>query len=203
MSALPKPRYTLEEYFALELESELKYEYWDGEVFVMSGASPEHETIVLNTSTGLDIALEGRPCRVFPSNLRVKVPAAPPYRYPDLTALCGEPIYETIGGVRALTNPMLIAEVLSPSTESFDRGDKFNYYQSIPGFCEYLLLAQNGPRVGHYTKQADGRWLYEVVQGLETQLEIVSLGCALPLSRIYRNVNFETAEKGKYPRMAE
>jgi Uma2 family endonuclease len=203
MSALPKPRYTLEEYFALELESELKYEYWHGEVFVMSGASPQHERIVRNTLTGLDIALDGRPCEAFPSNLRVKVPASPPYRYPDLTALCGEQIYETIGGLQVLTNPMLIAEVLSPSTESFDRGDKFDYYQSIASFCEYLLLAQDRPHVGHYIKQSDGRWLYEIVQGMDARLEIESLGCALSLSRIYRNVDFALAEKGKYPRMTE
>ena len=136
MSALPRRRYTLEEYFALELASEEKYEYWNGEVFVMSGASPQHERIVRNLLTGAEIALGERPCEVFPPNLRVKVPAAPPYRYPDLTGLCGAPIYENIGGVDALTNPMLIAEVLSPSTEAFDRGDKFTRYQSIPSFCE-------------------------------------------------------------------
>ncbi len=203
MSALPKPFYTLEEYFALELVSEEKYEYWNGDVFVMSGASPQHERITRNLLTGLDTALEDRPCEVFPSNLRVKVPAFPPYRYPDVTGVCGEQTYETIGGVSVLTNPMLIAEVLSPSTESFDRGEKFTYYQSIPSFCEYLLLAQNRPHIAHYVKETNGRWLYEEVIGMDASLHIVTLDCTLPLSRLYRHVNFATAERSNYPRAIE
>lgn len=194
MSALRQHRYTLDEYFALERAAEGKYEYWNGEVFAMSGASPQHERIVGNLLTGLEIALGDRSCAVFPSNLRIKVPAAPPYRYADLTALCGEPVYENIGGIDALTNPQLIAEVLSPSTEAIDRGDKFTRYQSLPSFCEYLLLTQNRAHIVHYTKQPDGRWLYEEVAGIESSLHLASLDCDLALSRIYRNVNFAAAD---------
>ena len=110
---------------------------------------------------------------------------------------------ETIGGVSVLTNPMLIAEVLSPSTEAFDRGEKFTYYQSILSFCEYLLLAQNRPHIAHYVKDANGRWLYEEVIGMDASLRIVTLDCTLPLSRIYRKVNFATAERSTYPRAIE
>src|SRR5438105_2441791 len=123
MSTQPRRRYTLEEYFALELASEEKYEYFDGEVFNMSGGSREHEQIIANLLVALRGALRGRACRVYPSNLRVKVPSQPPYRYPDLTALCDAPQFEKTGGADVLVNPALIVEVLSASTEIYDRTD--------------------------------------------------------------------------------
>src|SRR5918911_1793522 len=124
MSAQPKARYTLEEYFELERKSEERYEYWDGEVFCMSGLSPEHDQIESNLNFHLRAKLRGRGCRIFLANMRIKVPSAPPYRYADVSALCGEAQFEEIGGLRAITNPSLIIEVLSPSTEARDRGYK-------------------------------------------------------------------------------
>ncbi len=112
MAANPERRYTLEEYFELERKSEERYEFWGGELFCMSGVSADHAQIEINLVVSLSARFAGRRCRIFPANVRLKVPSAPPYRYADLSALCGEPQFEQIGGVDALTNPALIVEVL-------------------------------------------------------------------------------------------
>ncbi len=190
MSTQPHRRYTLEEYFALELASEEKYEYFDGEVFNMSGGSPAHEQIIANLIVELRNKLRGRGCRVFPSNLRVKVPSQPPYRYPDLTALCDVPRYEKIGGIEALTNPSLIVEALSPSTEGYDRGDKFTHYKSIESLTEYLLIAQHRPHVTRYLKSEGGRWIHEEVNDLDSSLILPALDCELNLRDVYENIEF-------------
>jgi Uma2 family endonuclease len=191
MAANPERRYTLEEYFELERTSEERFEYWNGEVFCMSGVSPEHDQIESNMNFYLRMKLSGRSRRVFLANMRIKVPSAPPYRYADLSALCGEPKFEDIGGVGALTNPSLIVEILSPSTEAYDRGDKFTRYKSISSFSEYLLVAQHRPHVTHLYKQPDGTWIHTEANDLAATLELVSLGCELPLSEIYRGVSFD------------
>jgi Uma2 family endonuclease len=189
---------TLEEYFALEHASEEKLEYWKGNVWSMSGASLAHNRITRNSSTELDIQLREQNCQVLPSDMRIKVPAYPPYRYPDLTALCGPPKIERIGGLDVLVNPALIVEVLSPSTEAFDRGDKFTYYQSIPTFQEYLLIAQHRPHVSQFWKQETGQWLLSEFIALTDVVRCKSVPCELPLSAIYRDVDFERdAEKSK------
>jgi Uma2 family endonuclease len=190
MSTQPRRRYTLEEYFALELASEEKYEYFDGEVFNMSGGSRDHEQIIINFAVVLRAALRGRECRVYGSNLRVKVPSHPPYRYPDLTALCDVPRFEKIGGVDALINPSLIVEVLSDSTEAYDRGDKFTHYKSIESFAEYLLVAQHRPHVTHYFKADDGAWKYEEVNDVAASLRLESLDCSVELRDLYEGVEF-------------
>src|SRR5947207_10004307 len=191
MSAQTKPRYTLEEYFELERKSEERFEYSNGEVFCMSGVSEEHAEIETNLIVSLKSRLRTRGCRVFPANIRIKVPSAPPYRYADLSALCGEAQFEEIGGVDALVNPQLIVEVLSPSTEAYDRGDKFTHYKSIPTLSEYLLVAQHRPHVTHLYKQADGTWIYAEANDLAATLELASLDCDLPLNEIYRGVSFD------------
>lgn len=126
MSAQPKLKYTLEEYLELDRDSEARLEYWDGEVFDMSGSSPEHDQVESNLHFYLRTRLQGKPCRVFLANTRIKVPSQPPYRYGDMSSLGGSPQYEMIGGVKALTNPALIIEVLSKSTEGYDRGDNYS-----------------------------------------------------------------------------
>ena len=190
--ANPKRRYTLEEYFELERKSEERFEFWDGEVFCMSGVSREHDQIESNLNFYLRAKLAGRKCRAFLANMRLKVPSAPPYRYADLSALCGEAEFEQIGGVDALINPALIVEVLSPSTEAYDRGDKFTRYKSIPGFNEYLLVAQHRPHITHFAKQPDGSWTYNEYNDLEATLRLSSLGCELGMSEVYQNVSFDT-----------
>ncbi|HEX8847646.1 MAG TPA: Uma2 family endonuclease [Pyrinomonadaceae bacterium] len=190
MSVRVKPHYTLKEYFELELASEERYEYFKGEVFCMSGVSPNHAQIESNLITTLNNGLRERGCRVFPANIRIKVPAAPPYRYPDLAVVCDKPIYEEIGGIQALINPALLIEVLSPSTEAYDRGDKFTFYKSIPSFREYLLVAQHRPHITHYIKQAVDRWDYEETNDLTSNLQLPSVGCTLALSEVYLGVEF-------------
>jgi Uma2 family endonuclease len=192
MAANPERRYTLEEYLELERTSEERFEFWNGEIFCMSGASQSHDRILVNFIAQLSTRLDAAKCRVFSSDMRIKVPAAPPYRYADLSALCGEARFEEIGGVDALTNPQLIVEVLSPSTEAYDRGDKFTHYKSIETFGEYLLVAQHRPHVTHLYKQSDGTWIYAEANDLEAVLSLTSLDCDLPLSEVYRGVGFDS-----------
>jgi len=191
MAANPERRYTLEEYFELERTSEERFEFWNGEVFCMSGADPQHERIIRSMLIHLTTRTGARGCETFPSNLRIKVPSAPPYRYADLSALCGEAQFEEIGGVRTLTNPQLIVEVLSPSTENYDRVDKFTQYKSIPTLCEYLLVAQHRPHVTQFFKQDDGKWIHTEAGELDAILTLDSLGCELPLAEIYAGVSFD------------
>jgi Uma2 family endonuclease len=199
MSAQPKPRYTLEEYLELDRQSEARLEYWNGEVFDMSGVDPEHDQIESNLNLRLRLKLEGKKCRAYLANTRIKVPSAPPYRYGDSSALCGEPQYEVIGGVRVLTNPALIMEVLSHSTEGYDRGDKFSHYKSIPSFCEYLLIAQHRPHVSHFVRQNDGSWNQREYSDLEAAVRLVSLDCELTLGEIYEHVTFD--ESAAHPHL--
>jgi Uma2 family endonuclease len=195
MSSQPNHKYTLEEYFALELASEEKYEFWNGEVFCMSGASLAHNQIAMNIGTHLDTELRARGGHVFPASLRIKVPAYPPYRYPDLTALCEQPEIETVGGLDVLVNPALIVEVLSKSTEAFDRGDKFTYYKSIASFSEYLLVAQHRPHVSQFVRKENGVWTFMEFNDLADTVRCASVPCALSLGEIYRDVTFEQAAR--------
>ena len=133
MTAQPRHKYSLQEYLAMDRKSEARLEYWNGDVFDMSGVSKEHARIEINLTRYLGTRLAQRVCLLFPANMRIKVPSAPPYRYGDLSGLCGDAQYEDIDGVDALTNPSIIIEVLSNSTEAYDRGDKFTHYKSIPG----------------------------------------------------------------------
>lgn len=191
MSTQPKRLYSLEEYFELERTSEERWEYFNGEVFCMSGVSPNHARIQVNATSTLNNKLGSQGCAVFPADMRIKVPAALPYRYADISVLCNEPVFEKIGGVEALTNPTVIVEVLSPSTEAFDRGDKFTYYKSIPSFQEYLLVAQHRAHITHYVRQAGEKWEYEEVNDLNASISLPSIDCTLALSEVYRNVEFE------------
>lgn len=197
MATQPARRYTLEEYFALELASEEKYEFWDGNIFCMSGASLAHNRIQRNMGSQLDNQLRSRGCESFPADLRIKVPAYPPYRYPDLSALCGRAEFEQVGGHDLLTNPALIVEVLSPSTEAFDRGDKFTYYKSIPSFSEYLLVAQHRPHVSQFVRGEGGVWTFVEFNDLGDTVACASVPCELPLGEIYRDVVFEPAARGE------
>ncbi len=190
MTALPKHKYTLEEYFEIERDSEEKFEYWDGNIWSMAGASPPHERIVVNIGGHLRELFRGRGCSVFGSNLKVKVPTYKPYRYPDLSVYCGEGIYEMMDGLEVLINPQMLIEVLSPSTEAFDRGDKFSYYKSIPSFTEYLLVASNRPFVTQYIKQNENEWIQREATGLDGKLILQTFETEISLSEIYLDVEF-------------
>jgi Uma2 family endonuclease len=190
MSALPKQFYTLQEYFALDAVSDERLEYWDGEIYSMSGASEEHDEIELNLVETLRPRLRHKGCRVFSANMRIKVPAALPYRYGDLSALCGEARFEKIGGVDVLLNPALIIEVLSPSTEDYDREGKFGSYKSIESFREYLLIAQDRPHVMQHVRRDDGAWESFEFKDLQDVVRLVSADCELRLSEIYEDITF-------------
>lgn len=194
MTAIPKQRYTIEEYFELERGSAERYEYFDGEVVAMSGGSINHSLIASNIMVALGNRLRERACRVLTSDVRLKTPKAFPYRYPDVAVVCDTPEVETVQGFEMLVNPVLIVEVLSPSTASYDHDEKFRIYQSIPSFREYLIVAQDSPRVTHYLRQGDGFWLRKDFEGMAVELSLASLGCTLPLAEIYRLVVFGESE---------
>lgn len=189
VTAVRDQKYTLEEYFDLEKHSEKKWEFWDGDVWCMSGASPVHERIVVNTSAHFRELLRGRGCSVFGSNLKVMVPDYEPYRYPDVTVLCGPGEYVTMAGLEVLTNPQMIIEVLSPSTEPFDRRKKFAYYKSIDSFTEYLLIATDQPSITHYSKQ-NGEWVIAEILGTDTTMPVPTFGITVLLSEIYLDIEF-------------
>lgn len=187
---MPQHYFSLDEYFALEQASDARWEYWDGEIVCMSGGSKEHAIISGNVFFRLRQQVSDE-CRAFTAELPVKTPTLPPYRYPDATVACGELRFQHIHGVDALINPLLIVEVLSPTTASHDFEEKFAAYQAIPTFREYLLIAQDMPRVTHYTWQADGRWAREDVTGLDAALTLDCIGGTLVLREIYKDVKFD------------
>lgn len=197
MSALPKHKYTLEEYFDLIQTAEGRWEYWDGELFDMSGASEAHYEIEGNFLACLKAPLVTRGCRAFTSNTAIKVPSLPPFRFGDFAALCGQATFEKIGGIDVLTNPALLVEILSKTTEAYDRGDKFSHYKSIPSFCEYLLVAQHRPHVSHFIKQEDGSWKHYEYNALEEVVTLASVGLTIKLQDIYLGVIFDG--KPQYP----
>jgi len=201
MTALKKTQtnYTLEEYAELEKNSEERLEFFEGNVWSIAGASPKHEDIVINTATELKNKLRGRGCKVFGSNLRVKVPIYQPYRYSDISALCESPIYENFYGLEVLINPSLIVEVLSPSTEAFDVNEKFTYYKSIESFTEYLLISQDYPHVVLYTKQDEEVWLHREYNDLQAKVYLSSLDCEVSLSEIYLDIEFENINRPRFP----
>jgi Uma2 family endonuclease len=191
MSAETQRRYTLDEYLALERESEVKYEFWNGEVFAMSGGTIAHERVMRNVNNLFQAGLRRGGCEVFGGNLQVKVPAAPPYRYADGSVVCGKVELERFNGNDLLINPLIIYEVLSPSTEAYDRGDKFTYYKSIASLQEYLLIAQHRPHITHYAKQAGGVWSYDEVNDMDGSLQLRSVDVTIKLSDVYQDLELE------------
>lgn len=192
----PKNLYTLEDYLELEKSSNEKFEYWGGTVWSMSGVSENHDQIAGNLQFEIRSQLRDKGCRIHTSDMRVKVPDYPPYRYPDLSALCGEAVFEKLGGIDMLVNPQLIVEVLSETTEAFDRGDKFSYYKSIESFSEYLLVAQHRPHVSQFVKQGDF-WINTEANSLDDTITLNSVPAEITMASIYRDVVFETFRSGE------
>ncbi len=188
MSLQPEPFLSLEDWLEGERAVlEGRSEYLDGEVFAMAGASLEHNTIVSNLNRELSIQFKGRPCRVYANDMKVLIRSANAGKYPDLIAHCGEP--ELLDDRRdVLLNPGLIVEVLSDSTETYDRGDKFALYRQIPSLREYLLVSQDQVRVELYRRSEDGRWTLTEYAGLEDRIPLESLDCSLAMAEIYDKV---------------
>ena len=186
MSVQPKTRYTLQEYLDLERSAEVRHEYLDGEIFAMVGASWPHVVIVSNLVTRLSPQLRERGCQAVSSDLRVKISAIGLYTYPDIAVVCGKPQLEQPGDT--LINPTMIIEVLSDSTEAYDRGKKFEHYRTVGSLTDYVLVSQDKVLVEHFSRQADGRWLYTAANKLTDSISITTLGCALNLAEVYETV---------------
>jgi Uma2 family endonuclease len=191
MAALPKKKYTVEEYIELLKNSDERFEYLDGEIVSMAAGKLAHGRIAANIIRSLGKLLGDRPCEAFGGDVAVKTLRAFPFRLPDVSVVCGEPVIEEMQGIEMLVNPLLLVEVLSPSTAAYDDGDKFIAYQAIESFQEYLLVAQDRPRVTRYVRQPNRQWLRTDLIGLENAVPLESLGVTLPLAEIYRNINFD------------
>lgn len=186
--------FTAEEYLALERVSEMRHEYLGGCVYAMAGESPEHSTIRFNLAGILHAQLRDSPCRGFSPNMKVRTDEGGLYAYPDLMVVCGEPGFHDQRR-DVVVNPTVIFEVLSPSTESYDRGEKFlRYSTQIATLTDYLLVSQAKALIEHYSRQPDGTWLYSTVSGLSETLSLASIDCRLPLEEIYSRVIFFAGE---------
>lgn len=188
MSRQPKTYITPDEYLALERQAESKSEYFDGEIFAMVGASRKHNLITINIARELSQQLKKKPCEVYSSDMRIRIPNANIYTYADLTIACGEPKFED-AHVDTLLNPNLIVEVLSRSTASYDRRQKFAFYRTIESLTDYLLVSQDSIHVEHYTRQADNRWMLSDFRSPEDVLQLNSVQCSLAGGEIYDKVS--------------
>ncbi len=187
MEAQQKPYLTATEYLAIERQAETRSEYLDGEMFAMAGTSLAHITIAGNLIGVLWPQLRGKQCRICPSDLRGHIPATGLYTYPDVVVVCGEPQLED-EQFDTLLNPTLIIEVLSPNTEAYDRGKKFEHYLSIDSLAEYLLVSQTAPRIEQFLRQDGGHWLFTAVAGLDSRIALPSIQCELSLAEVYDKV---------------
>lgn len=185
-------RMTEAEYLAFERASEHKHEYLNGEVFAMAGASERHVLICASVMFALYGQFRGR-CRVYVNDMRVKVRPSGLYTYPDITVVCGHPQLED-NQLDTLLNPMLIVKVLSPSTESYDRGKKFQHYREIESLQEYVLISQDSPRIEHYVRQDHQFWQFTDAKGLDSSIDLPSIGCTLRLADVYEQVSFDSSE---------
>ena len=183
--------YTEEQYLAWEETAGEKSEYVDGQIRAMSGGSVPHASIPVNIGGELRAALRGRGCRVLSSDMNVWAVGA--LYYPDLSVVCGAITYRN-GNKHVITNPIVVVEVLSPSTEPKDRGEKFIRYQQIETLRSYLLVSQTEPRVELFERGENGHWDYSMVAGLENTIAIPPLGVTLALSEVYDQVEFGDAE---------
>ena len=190
MSRQVKSYVSPEEYLALERQAENKHEYVDGEILAWAGASRKHNLIAGNVQGELRQQLKGRPCEVYPGEMRVKAPATRAYVYPDVVVVCGEPKFED-GYLDTLLNPTLVFEVLSKSTESYNRLAKSAYYRTIESLSEYLLVAQEEYRIEQYVKQVAGRWLLTEIRSLDAAIDLESIHCSLTLRDIYDRISIE------------
>jgi Uma2 family endonuclease len=183
MSASPVPKLSVEEYLALDRIAERRSEYYDGEMFPVIAAGWKHGRIAMNTGRLLAERLRDRPCRAVDGSVRLRV-GSTKFTYPDFMVVCGKPVF-TDDHSETLTNPKVIVEILSPSTADYDYGGKFAHYRTLPSFEEYLLIAQDEPRIEVFRKTPDGRWILSSYVGLEATVRVESLEIDLPLAEIY------------------
>jgi Uma2 family endonuclease len=197
-------RYTEDQYLSIERESEDRHEYLDGHIYVMASESPEHGSICTNLTAEIALQLKRTPCRVFSKGMRVRSGSMPRsrhsqkslYSYPDLVIVCGE--MQFLDENRdTLTNPKVIICVLAPSTEAFDRGEKFRRYRTFnPSLTDYLVVAQDRPLIEHFALREDGQWVIAAsVTELSGSVHIASINCTLLLEEVYDRVEFPAEEE--------
>ncbi|HLO87243.1 MAG TPA: Uma2 family endonuclease [Nostocaceae cyanobacterium] len=189
-----KHYYTPEEYLELEAKAEYKSEYRDGEIIPMPGVTTNHNTIAINFCKSFLVVFADQPYHIYLSDVKLWIPRYRLYTYPDVMIIQGKPIYEGKGKTN-ITNPLVIVEVLSNSTENYDRTNKFKFYRSIPDFQEYILIDQYSFLVEQFIKQADNRWIFQEYEGENAVLKLHSIDVEIPLQEIYRRVDFEVTEE--------
>lgn len=191
MASAARKLSTYQDYLAIDAESDGKHEFYDGQVLAMSGGSPTHAQLATNLAIRLGSAVLGSPCRGYSSDLRVRVPASGLATYPDLSFVCG-PFVAHPEDPDACTNPSVLVEVLSPSTEAYDRGEKFAHYRRLPSLQEYLLVAQDQQRIEQFSRGPDGGWLL-VEHGPGAVLSLPCLNAELRVDEVYQGVELVPA----------
>ncbi len=190
MSAVVKQyHYTAEEYLVLERSASIKSEFHDGQVYAMTGASRAHNLIAINIGRELSQQLKKRPCEAYMNDMRVKAAKAGSYHYPDIAVVCGQAEFED-AQADTLLNPTLLVEVLSPSTEAYDRGGKFAHYRKIESLREFLLVMQDQPGIESYLRQGEV-WILSEAIGLDETVHLESIDCVLSLREVYDKVMFD------------
>ncbi len=187
MQPQPIPYLTEEEYIEFERNSDIKNEYFDGEIFAMAGASEAHNLIVANVIVALGSQLKKKPCRVYPSDMRLKIESTKLYTYPDVMIVCGERKFDD-KQKDMLLNPDVIVEVLSDSTESYDRSRKFCHYRQIASLKEYVMISQNIRKIEKFLKTENRQWLWEETDEEYPEIILESAGCSLHLEEVYDKV---------------
>ena len=182
MATVPRPYYTEAEYLARERAADVKSEYYRGEMFAMAGATREHNIMVGNVVRSLGNQLAKAPCEVYPGDMRVRIPAGL-YTYPDVSVACGEPKFLD-REFDTLLNPKVVVEVLSVSTEAYDRGKKSEHYRTIDSLAHYVLVASDRAHVEVYTRQANQQWLLSEATGLSATIELPAIDCRLSLAEV-------------------
>jgi Uma2 family endonuclease len=188
MRPAARSRCSVEEYLAFERGADLRHEYLSGEVFAMVGASEPHNLIVTNTVAALHPQLKGRPCKIYATDMRVKVAPSGLYTYPDVVVVCGPAQFDDEQR-DTLLNPTLLIEVLSASTEAYDRGDKFEHYRKLASLAEYVLIAQDHPHVEQFSRRPDHHWLLAECDGRSSTVRLASIEAELALAEVYDKVD--------------
>ena len=187
-----------EDYLAFEREAEFRHEYLDGEIYEMAGESLSHSRVCINLGGEVREKLKGKPCEALSPNMKVRTSSASLFSYPDLTVVCGEPQFHDVKK-DVLTNPQVIFEVLSPSTEIYDRTTKFQKYRlGSQTLTDYILVSQDKAFVEHFSKQTDGNWIYRSYAEIEDMLTIETIEIELSLRDIYDRVEFEIEEENDF-----
>lgn len=186
-----KQKRSIEEYLAFERASDTKHEYFQGDVFAMAGGTARHSIITTNISASLHSQVRQRICTVYSSDMRVKVQQHTLYTYPDVSVVCGESQYED-EREDTLLNPTVIIEVLSPSTENYDRGKKSQFYRTIPSLQEYILVAQDDIHIEHFVRHSDHQWLFSETTLRDREILLASIDCSVALEDVYARISFDT-----------